>query len=561
MTSRRCALFLSVFLCVQTSNVGHAQQLAEAKPLAADEVAIIAVTDSVSSQEVATYYADRRGIPRSRICWIDVAPGKNLSRAEWDSKIRPTIRNWLLRQKLENQVRCLVTVWDVPLKIERHTADLARRRAFLEADRRARVREVRKAIDDMRSIASHAAVKSVEPIEAEDSFDALQRAVGAEFAAVQKRSVILLPEQRQKAAALLKEALRRSDGMQAIAASSSRGDTPEAKQKIAEQLALAKGRLLGLQDAVNALAQLPDTVERDEQLLSVVATANGALGAIRWLDGQISLLEKNETYSSFDSELSLLFWIPYPLMRWQANLLHHQYDESPLRQRRHTLMVSRLEAPTVALAKRLVDNAISVEKEGLTGKLYLDARGLASEPDETKPGSYADYDQTLRDLAELIQKHTTLESTLNNEAALFQEGDCPDTGLYCGWYSLGNYVPAFKFHPGAVAYHMASSEAYTLRQADSKVWCKRMLEEGVCATLGPVYEPYLAAFPRPDEFFVMLLSGKYSLVECYYRTKPFNSWVMTLVGDPLYNPFRKSPAIKPGDLPAKYQKILGVQVP
>ncbi|NLE39351.1 MAG: hypothetical protein GX621_15125, partial [Pirellulaceae bacterium] len=33
------------------------------------------------------------------------------------------------------------------------------------------------------------------------------------------------------------------------------------------------------------------------------------------------------------------------------------------------------------------------------------------------------------------------------------------------------------------------------------------------------------------------------------RTQPFNSWVMVLVGDPLYNPFKKSPALAEANLP------------
>ena len=37
-------------------------------------------------------------------------------------------------------------------------------------------------------------------------------------------------------------------------------------------------------------------------------------------------------------------------------------------------------------------------------------------------------------------------------------------------------------------------------------------------------------------FFEALVSGQYCLVECYYRAKPYNSWMMVLVGDPLYRP-------------------------
>ncbi len=107
-----------------------------------------------------------------------------------------------------------------------------------------------------------------------------------------------------------------------------------------------------------------------------------------------------------------------------------------------------------------------------------------------------------------------------------------------------------------MGYHIASSEATTLRTASSQVWCKRLLEDGICATLGPVHEPYLTAFPRPDEFFVALLSGKYGLAECYYRTKPFNSWVMVLIGDPLYNPFRAKPGLDGEGLSSRLKTVI-----
>ncbi len=70
--------------------------------------------------------------------------------------------------------------------------------------------------------------------------------------------------------------------------------------------------------------------------------------------------------------------------------------------------------------------------------------------------------------------------------------------LYSGWYSLGKYVGAFEWCPGAVRYHIASGECATLKKEGSQVWCKRMIEEGVAATLGPVDEPYLSAFLPPN---------------------------------------------------------------
>ncbi|MBN2428607.1 MAG: hypothetical protein JXK94_09755 [Deltaproteobacteria bacterium] len=39
-----------------------------------------------------------------------------------------------------------------------------------------------------------------------------------------------------------------------------------------------------------------------------------------------------------------------------------------------------------------------------------------------------------------------------------------------------------------------------MKKEGSQVWCKRMIEEGVAETLGPVDEPYLRSFPPPDLF-------------------------------------------------------------
>ena len=52
-----------------------------------------------------------------------------------------------------------------------------------------------------------------------------------------------------------------------------------------------------------------------------------------------------------------------------------------------------------------------------------------------------------------------------------------------------------------------------------------------------VGEPYLDAFPLPKEFFGLLYSGKYSLVEAYYLSKRYLISKMVLFGDPLYWPW------------------------
>jgi uncharacterized protein (TIGR03790 family) len=204
-------------------------------------------------------------------------------------------------------------------------------------------------------------------------------------------------------------------------------------------------------------------------------------------------------------------------------------------------MVSRLDGPSPEVARQMIDDAIAVEKTGLDGHFYIDARGYQ------KRDGYLAYDQDLQALAALVRTKTKLECTLDRREALFSAGQCPNTALYCGWYSHRVYVDAFDFVRGAVAYHLASSEAVSLRDPSKQYWCKSLLADGVAVTIGPVSEPYLSAFPKPTEFFGLLLTGKYSLAECYYYTNNFNSWMMILLGDPLYRPFAKNPQLKPED--------------
>jgi uncharacterized protein (TIGR03790 family) len=189
----------------------------------------------------------------------------------------------------------------------------------------------------------------------------------------------------------------------------------------------------------------------------------------------------------------------------------------------------------------------------MKGKVYLDARGMRYDPKQDPAGSYGQFDQSLRNLAARLQEHTDLEVVLDDKSRLFQPGDCPQASIYCGWYSLARYVDAFEWSPGAVGYHLASLEATELRKPGSDVWCNAMLEDGITATLGPVAEPYLASFPLPDDFYSLLLTGRYTLVETFYRTKPSSSWQMVLVGDPLYNPFKGAPLLDQSQLPEHLQ--------
>ncbi len=296
---------------------------------------------------------------------------------------------------------------------------------------------------------------------------------------------------------------------------------------------------------VEAVGTLKQKIERAEKnLAALTAVRDEALEKLRAKNGQ--------TNAALDSELALLFWSPYRLRRWQPNFLRTLLVKAPVAiNSQITFMTARLDGPDFESVKGMIDRAVAVEKKGLDGIVYFDARGLKPEGD--RPSAYAIYDEAIRRAAEMVRAHG-IKTVLDDRPELFGPNECPNVMLYCGWYSLKKYVDAFDWAAGAVGYHVASGEAVSLRRGD--YWCKRMIDDRVTATLGPVNEPYLSAFPDPRAFFGLLLTGKYNLAEVYAETNPWNSWMMTLIGDPLYNPFKRNPKMTLDEVRAVVSKPL-----
>ena len=253
------------------------------------------------------------------------------------------------------------------------------------------------------------------------------------------------------------------------------------------------------------------------------------------LQQRIRVLRKEDHAAAVDSELSLVLKENYPLQGWMLNPLFvsHQHLNLPVA-KEEVLLVSRLDGPTEAIVKRIIDDSLAAEAKGLQGTAYFDAR-WARPGRQPKPG-YGWYDHSIHLAADYVRAGGRFPVVLEDTQKLFQPGEAPDAALYCGWYSLGRYVDAFQWRQGAVGYHIASSECTTLRPGGNQGWCKRMLEEGVAATVGPVAEPYLGAFPVPEVFFVTLLDGRHTLAETYFFSTAWLSWQMVLIGDPLYRP-------------------------
>jgi uncharacterized protein (TIGR03790 family) len=281
------------------------------------------------------------------------------------------------------------------------------------------------------------------------------------------------------------------------------------------------------------LAEATKATPKDAAKLAPLAAAERKWGR------RVHLLRKAETEAAVDSELMLLMHGDYPLGGFQPNPLHMGFKLPAGKKLPRTLMACRLDGPTEAVARRLVDAAVAVEKAGgLKGKAYIDARGLAFDakaPGESGTG-YEGYDESFRETAAIL-KEAKFDVVLDDKPAVFADGSRPDAAIYAGWYSAGKFVHPCDFNPGAVAWHLASYELGTMRGKNT-LWVPNLLKAGAAVTLGPVHEPYTVGFPKPAEFFGLLATGELTVAECYAKTVPLTSWMGVLVGDPLYNPFR-----------------------
>jgi uncharacterized protein (TIGR03790 family) len=216
------------------------------------------------------------------------------------------------------------------------------------------------------------------------------------------------------------------------------------------------------------------------------------------------------------------------------------------------LLVTRLDGPTAAIARGLVDKAVEAETNGLWGRAYFDIRGI------TDP-NYKIGDDWIRG-AEEITRLCGFETVMDTNAATFPAGYPMDhIALYAGWYDSdvsGPFSrPTVEFMPGAFAYHLHSYSAATLRST-TKNWCGPLLAKGATATMGCVAEPYLQGTPDIGTFFGRFLFYGFNFAEAAYASQAALSWQTTVIGDPLYRPFGKIRAEQHADLLKRHSQFL-----
>src|SRR5438477_4699598 len=242
--------------------------------------------------------------------------------------------------------------------------------------------------------------------------------------------------------------------------------------------------------------------------------------------------------AAVDSQLACLP-IPEQKRIWVGPLNNPGYlatNPAQMHPMNGVLMVARLDGPSASIAKGLVDKAIDAETNGLWGRAYFDARGLTN-------NEYRLGDEWIRNCANATRR-AGFETELDENPNTFGVGyPMSQIAFYAGWYDWnvsGPFTrPKVEFMPGAFAYHLHSFSAENLRST-SQNWVGPLLAKGATITMGCVAEPYLIGTPNVAAFMERFLYG-FSFGEAACAAQNWLSWQTTVIGDPLYRPFSRTP--------------------
>lgn len=257
-------------------------------------------------------------------------------------------------------------------------------------------------------------------------------------------------------------------------------------------------------------------------------------------DSMQSTPEMATNAAAVDNELALLPVFGLPIGGCVPNLF---YDSSGLGLQRvgpesatKLVLVTRLDGPHPDDVRRMIDDTLYAEENRLAGLAVIDSRGI-----HDVKNNYILGDGWLRQSRDLLIKDGWAVKFDDREDVIPATDPCDQVALYFGWYradAVGPWVSSpDRFVRGAIAYHLHSFSASTVR-SDTSNWVGPLISHGAAATMGMVYEPYLDGTPHIDIFTRRLLAGNF-FAEAAYASEKALSWMLTVVGDPLYRPFRE----------------------
>ncbi len=566
------------------------------------EILLVVNGNAQTGRDLARFYAQKRNVPPENIVLLNLRAQEDISQDDYRKLVAKPVRQFLEKNDPEHHIKCLLTFIGMPIRIANRptTPEQKDELAKIQAELHLVEPRIAALVEDLEKLTRKIDLNYKPPTDLK-ILAALtirtDRALGHLLSrlnlipdAVVRRIVLeamfkdvdlltgpsgrlqrvmfkdlpVPPPASQPATAPADEAAATTESTTAPA--TALPDEPATEPAVTQPNISAdrRARLLETQQRVNQvardiaeLANHQDNPATRKRIRNLSRDQLGLLAYGRVLSQQAELLTSDETGASLDNELSLVAWgDDYPLYRWIDNPLYFR-NVARLANTPPVMMVMRLDAPQDGQVSQIITASLAAEAQGLGGKVVIDSRGMPAKNAKGSPDAYGEYDQSLRNLAKLLNDKTKLPVVFDDQQAVLRPGSVNDVGVYVGWYAVRNYTPSCSFRPGAVGYHVASYEMISLKSAGETGWVAGLLNEGIAATLGAVAEPYLQSFPSADEFFPLLLTGKLTLAEVYWRTTPLVSWQISMIGDPLYTPFKRNPALKPDDLPVDLRSAIG----
>ncbi len=258
-------------------------------------------------------------------------------------------------------------------------------------------------------------------------------------------------------------------------------------------------------------------------------------------EGGIQIIpELQSNAAAVDSELALLPVFGLPKGGFFPNQFFDLKNNGVARvgpeMAKSMILVTRLDGPTPADVRRMIDDSLAAEQTRLAGLAVIDTRGLTD-----IKNAYTAGDMWLRSSRDFLVQDGWAVKFDALPDVLPASDPCNEVAFYLGWYTqnaMGPWMtPPRRFVPGAIAYHLHSFSASSVRST-TEGWVGPLISRGADATMGTVYEPSLGLTPRLDVFTKRMLEGNY-FAEAAYASEAGLSWMVTVVGDPLYRPFRK----------------------
>jgi len=196
------------------------------------------------------------------------------------------------------------------------------------------------------------------------------------------------------------------------------------------------------------------------------------------------------------------------------------------------LICSRIDAPTLTIVKKYIDNADSLKKQELiNGTFYID-------PYSDRAGPTADnYKNEILD----FYNNTLPKLNLDNWTTTFMDPYIDvaipyvtDDSFVWSWFSDRSRSTFFQNSNSVrVFFYNADYDgAFTIRNINGTRWPFLALNGNYISTAGAMSNPTNEGLLNPSAFFKGLLNGA-TIGESYLFSLPFVDWTISLFGDPL----------------------------